>query len=136
MHGCGFSFQGNYGIQRSGTKKSGKEYRINRQCAISGERTLPVLEAAHIKPYTQSGPHATANGLLLRSDLHKLFDTGYLTITQDHRVEVSGRIREEFENGREYYRFRGSKLLILIWGGSIDPLGSGKSNGMGDGLKG
>jgi len=72
-----------------------------------------VLETAHIKPYTQSGPHATANGLLLRSDLHKLFDTGYLTITRDHRVEVSGRIKEEFENGKEYYRFRGSELLIL-----------------------
>lgn len=28
----------------------------NRRCSISGERTLPVLEAAHIKPYSQAGP--------------------------------------------------------------------------------
>lgn len=85
----------------------------DRRCAISGERTLPVLEAAHIKPYAQSGPHATPNGLLLRSDLHKLFDTGYITITGDHRVEVSGRIKEEFENGKEYYQYHGQQMLIL-----------------------
>ena len=85
----------------------------SRKCAISGERTLPVLEAAHIKPYAESGPHFISNGLLLRSDMHKLFDSGYLTITQDYRVEVSKRIREEFENGREYYKFHGNQLLTL-----------------------
>ena len=84
-----------------------------RRCAISGEKTLPVLEAAHIRPYAQAGPHTINNGLLLRSDLHKLFDTGYITLTNDLQVEVSGRIREEFENGKEYYRFQGQKMLIL-----------------------
>ena len=53
----------------------------NRRCAISGERTLPVLEAAHIKRFAESGPHFISNGLLLRSDIHKLFDSGYVTIT-------------------------------------------------------
>ena len=84
-----------------------------RRCAISGEKTLPVLEAAHIKPYSESGPHAIRNGLLLRSDLHKLFDNGYLTITPGYHVEVSKRIREEFENGRDYYKYQGQKLEIL-----------------------
>jgi putative restriction endonuclease len=73
-----------------------------RRCAITGERTLPVLEAAHIKPYAESGPHVISNGLLLRSDLHILFDDGYLTVTEDLKVEVSKRIEEEFHNGREY----------------------------------
>ena len=41
-----------------------------RQCAISGEKTLPVLEAAHIKPFANSGPNRIDNGLLLRSDMH------------------------------------------------------------------
>lgn len=85
----------------------------NRKCAISGERTLPVLEAAHMKPYAESGPHFISNALLLRSDLHKLFDSGYLTITQDLKVEVSRRIKEEFENGKEYYRFHGGSLYNL-----------------------
>lgn len=82
-----------------------------RRCAITGERTLPVLEAAHIKPYSESGPHLISNGLLLRSDLHILFDDGYVTVTEDLKIEVSKRIREEFENGREYYQYRGKPLL-------------------------
>jgi putative restriction endonuclease len=85
----------------------------NRKCAISGERTLPVLEAAHIKPYAKSGGHLVSNALLLRSDIHKLFDAGYLTITPDLKVEMSGRIKEEFENGKEYYRFHGNDLFNL-----------------------
>ena len=84
-----------------------------RRCAITGERTLPVLEAAHIKPYSETGPHLISNGLLLRSDLHILFDNGYVTVTEELRVEVSKRIKEEFENGREYYQHRGRSLLSV-----------------------
>ena len=69
-----------------------------------------MLEAAHIKPYSRSGPHLVANGLLLRSDLHILFDEGYVTVTENLKVEVSNRIREQYENGREYYQFRGKPL--------------------------
>jgi putative restriction endonuclease len=76
-----------------------------RRCAVTGERTLPVLEAAHIKPYSSFGPHATENGLLLRSDLHTLFDRGYLTVTPKLELRVSHRIRDEYENGRDYYAF-------------------------------
>jgi putative restriction endonuclease len=84
----------------------------NRRCAISGEKTLPVLEAAHIKPYSY-GIQTINNGLLLRSDLHKLFDTGYMTVSQDYHIEVSKRIREEFENGRDYYRYHGNSLISM-----------------------
>ncbi len=87
-----------------------------RRCAITGERTLPVLEAAHIKPYSETGPHLISNGLLLRSDLHILFDDGYVTVTEDLRVEVSKRIKEEFENGREYYQYRDKPLMIIPGG--------------------
>jgi putative restriction endonuclease len=85
----------------------------SRRCAITGEKTLPALEAGHIRPYSKSGPHEIRNGLLLRSDLHNLFDLGYLTVTLDHRVEVSKRIREEFDNGRHYYALHGQPLAIL-----------------------
>ncbi len=49
-----------------------------RACAITGNHTLPVLEGARIRPYGESGPHLVANGLVLRADLHKLTDDGYL----------------------------------------------------------
>ena len=84
-----------------------------RKCSITGEKTLPVLEAAHIKPFAQSGPHFISNGLLLRSDIHKLFDAGYLTITEDYKIEVSKRIKEEYDNGKEYYQYHGSLLKNL-----------------------
>jgi putative restriction endonuclease len=53
-----------------------------------------------------------SNGLLLRSDLHTLFDRGYITVADDMRVRVSRRIREEFANGREYYQHDGQPLVV------------------------
>ncbi len=85
----------------------------SRRCAITGEKTLPVLEAAHIKPYSEEGPHEVSNGIFMRSDLHTLFDGGYLTLTGEFNIEVSKRIREEFSNGREYYALHGKKLVTL-----------------------
>ena len=84
-----------------------------RRCALTGEKTLPVLEAAHIRPYAEKGPHRIQNGLLLRSDLHILFDQGYFTVTPDHHVVISKRIREEFQNGKEYYALDGKLLKVL-----------------------
>lgn len=84
-----------------------------RRCSITGEKTLPVLEAAHIKPYSKSGPHFISNSLLLRADLHKLFDSGYITITKDYTIEISKRIKEEFQNGKEYYQYHGKHLKNL-----------------------
>jgi len=84
-----------------------------RRCALTGERTLPVLQAAHIKPYAEEGAHSVANGLLMKSDLHILFDRGYVTVTPEYRIEVSKRIREEFENGRDYYALHGKELKVL-----------------------
>lgn len=84
-----------------------------RRCAVTGERVLPVLEAAHIKPYTKSGPHRVPNGLLLKSDIHILFDRGFMTVTPDLRVRVSPAIRHRFQNGRLYYAFDGRELAQI-----------------------
>jgi putative restriction endonuclease len=50
---------------------------------------------------------------LLRSDFHILFDNGYVTVDEDLRVQVSDKIKEKFENGREYYQYRDKPLLIV-----------------------
>jgi putative restriction endonuclease len=84
-----------------------------RRCAITGESTLPVLEAAHIKPFSQSGTNNSFNGLLLRSDFHKLFDIGLVTITPELNIEVSKRIREEWFNGKSYYRLHGQRIAVV-----------------------
>lgn len=81
-----------------------------RRCAVTRERTLPALEAAHIRPYGDGGVHEARNGLLLRRDIHSLFDAGYVTVTPDLDFEVSRRIKEEFENGRHYYSLHGQRI--------------------------
>jgi putative restriction endonuclease len=81
-----------------------------RRCAITQERTLPALEAAHIRPFSDGGTHEAPNGLLLRRDIHSLFDAGYVTVTPDYRFEVSRRIKEEFANGRHYYALHGQSV--------------------------
>ncbi|HZB90261.1 MAG TPA: HNH endonuclease [Stellaceae bacterium] len=83
-----------------------------RRCAVTRERTLPALDAAHIRPYAEGGAHEATNGLLLRRDIHSLFDAGYVTVTTDYRFEVSRRIREEYENGRDYYALRGNEITL------------------------
>ncbi|MER9485069.1 HNH endonuclease [Mesorhizobium sp. M0563] len=85
-----------------------------RRCAITRERTLPALDAAHIRPYADGGEHSPSNGILMRRDVHSLFDAGYVTVTPDHRFEVSSRIREEFENGRHYYELHGSEIALPV----------------------
>jgi len=83
-----------------------------RRCAITNERTLPALDAAHIKPYSESGQHVIDNGILMRRDLHALFDKGYVTINPSMELEVSRRIKEEYENGRDYYLLHGKKIQV------------------------
>jgi len=81
-------------------------------CAVTHEHSKPVLEAAHIKPYAKGGEHRVDNGLLLRSDLHRLYDQGYVTVTPDYVFKVGDRLREEFHNGRSYYELDGRRILL------------------------
>lgn len=109
-----------YGAEQIVTPRLGQgAFRVlvteayQRRCAITGEKTLPVLDAAHIKPYGQHGPHQVSNGLLLRQDIHTLFDRGYMTVNDKLRIEVSRRIKEDYGNGREYYALHGKPLAVV-----------------------
>ncbi len=81
-------------------------------CAVTGEHSVPVLEAAHIRPYSEGGPHAVSNGLLLRADLHRLYDGGYVTVTPDLEFRVSPRLRDRWKNGRAYYPLDGQHVRV------------------------
>ena len=82
----------------------------DRRCSVSGERTLPILDAAHIKAFGDGGEHESSNGLLLRTDIHRLFDLGYVTVSDDHHFEVSHRLKADFDNGKHYYDLYGQAL--------------------------
>lgn len=85
-----------------------------RRCAVSGERTLPILDAAHIRAFSDGGKHEPTNGLLLRTDIHRLFDLGYVTVSEDHRFEVSHRLKADFDNGKHYYDLHGVPIRAPV----------------------
>jgi putative restriction endonuclease len=84
----------------------------DRHCAITGEKALPALEAAHIKPVTEEGKHRVDNGLLFRSDVHRLFDKGYVTVTPDYKFRASRKLKDDFDNGEEYFRLNGNSIWL------------------------
>jgi len=81
-------------------------------CAVTGEHSLPVLEAAHIQPFSEGGPHQVANGILLRADLHRLYDRGFVTVTPDLEFRVSPSLKERWGNGRSYDLYRGNTVSV------------------------
>lgn len=81
------------------------------RCAITGSRLLPALQAAHIRPVDQAGEHRIDNGLLLRADVHLLFDRGYLGVHPERRtLEVSPKLRSVYGNGDYFYERQGKPL--------------------------
>ena len=72
----------------------------------------------------EGGEHEASNGVLFRRDIHSLFDAGYVTITPDLHFEVSRRIKQEFEDGRQYYELHGREIALpddrTIWGSRPD----------------
>lgn len=87
----------------------------NWRCAVTGERVRPTLDAAHILPVGARGPNIVQNGLFLRTDIHRLLDAGYATITRDRdevKFVASSRIDEEYHNGKEYLALTGKSLQL------------------------
>jgi putative restriction endonuclease len=83
-----------------------------RRCAVTGEKALPTLDAAHIRPVAEGGQHLLDNGLLLRTDVHRLYDSGYVTVTPDGRFLVSRRLKDDFDNGEPYMPFHGQRIWM------------------------
>ncbi len=80
----------------------------NGQCAVSGYSVDAVLQAAHIKPYSGEKSNHVTNGLLLRADIHNLFDLGLLSIDpKTNKIEVAPSVR-----GSDYGKFNGLRLRL------------------------
>lgn len=102
-------------ILRSITQRRGqKTFRdalrtaYNDRCAITGCSILHVLEAAHIYPYRGPDTNKVTNGLLLRADVHTLFDCHLLTIdSATMTVLVAPHLRDS-----EYGEFHGRRLRV------------------------
>ena len=83
-------------------------YHYDRRCAISGCTVVELLEACHIKRYMGPRTNHPSNGILLRADLHTLFDLGLIAIdTTGMSVVVAPAL-----DGTEYASFRGQRIRL------------------------
>jgi putative restriction endonuclease len=87
-------------------------HAYHEHCAITGSKIRPALQAAHIRPVSREGEHRLDNGLLLRSDMHTLFDRGYLAVDPSYKLHVSPRLRSEFGNGETFYAKAGQVIEL------------------------
>lgn len=76
------------------------------KCCVTGSEVIGVLEAAHIVPFSEKPDYSVTNGLLLRSDIHTLFDLDILRITPSGRVEISEQLK-----GSEYEQYAGQQIV-------------------------
>jgi hypothetical protein len=85
--------------------------KYGETCAFTGPCPLQVLEAAHLYSYAAVGKHYDSGGLLLRRDLHSLFDSGLLTINPaDSRIDVDPLL----SCFPEYERLNGQQLSVKL----------------------
>lgn len=78
------------------------------RCMITGCSVLDVIEAAHIKPFRGAADHHVQNGLLLRADIHTLFDLNLIGIDPESLTIV---LVERLQNS-EYGTLAGVRLQI------------------------
>jgi putative restriction endonuclease len=95
-----------------------------RACAITGEHTEPVLDAAHIQPYLGPRSNHVQNGLLLTKEFHTLFDLGYVTVSPDYVVHVSPALMTDWQNGKRYYPYDDKPLITVPESGAERPSAS------------
>jgi predicted restriction endonuclease len=85
-------------------------HHYDRRCAISGCTVVELLEACHIKRYMGPRTNHPCNGILLRADLHTLFDLGLISIdTTEMSILVSAKLE-----GTEYESLRGQKIRLPV----------------------
>jgi hypothetical protein len=77
------------------------------KCMVTGCAIEQILQAAHIVPVSRNGTHRISNGLLLRADIHNLFDLGLLAIDEQLRIHVAKTIRTS-----EYRKLHGKRIQI------------------------
>jgi putative restriction endonuclease len=78
------------------------------RCAVTRYSAAPALEAAHIVPYRGPQTNHVANGLLLRADVHDLFDLGLVAVDTDSMTLLIGNDLA----GTEYEKYAGAKLWV------------------------
>jgi len=77
------------------------------KCAMTETNVIQVLQAAHIFPYKGEGTNVVTNGILLRSDIHDLYDLSLIGIDEEYKIVVSHEL-----DGSEYENLNGKKNYL------------------------
>jgi putative restriction endonuclease len=120
LHAAGWRLEGGtHGLPRMTIPRIGQQSfkaviseNYGHRCALTGDKVRPVLEAAHIRSIQSGGEHRSDNGMLLRSDMHTLFDRGYISFDDRFRLRVSPALRERFGNGDWLYAREGTAINV------------------------
>lgn len=103
---------------RQGNFRSSLLQRYGGACCITGCQVDTLLEAAHIIPYRGDQTDDVSNGLLLRVDLHRLFDAHLVTINPDtFAVEVADAIEDSVYrafHGKRLFKFSPKPRLLFL----------------------
>jgi hypothetical protein len=101
-------------VQREIVQRKGQEEfrgklieRYGGRCVVTGCSVEAALDAAHIFPYRGESSNHLDNGLLLRADIHKLFDRGFLWVDADLRIRVARELA-----GSEYSALDGRRIEV------------------------
>ena len=86
-------------------------------CAITGLKidsifTASMIDACHIKPFSQSYDDTISNGIALSPTLHRAFDRGIISIDQDYKVMVSNKIKETSNHKFSIQELEGEKIYL------------------------
>lgn len=96
--------------QGQGEFRKGLLEAYQRSCAITGCNTVEALEAAHLVPYLGPITNCVTNGVLLRADIHTLFDLGLLSVNpDDYRILISKRLA-----GSPYQELAGQQMRLPV----------------------
>ncbi|THD75786.1 hypothetical protein E7681_04850 [Thalassobius vesicularis] len=82
------------------------------RCAVTGTAVENTLEAAHLLDYAKFPDHSIENGILLRKDIHSLFDAGFLLIDQNYRIRFSNQFKDSHSEATEYLALEGKKISL------------------------
>lgn len=96
-------------LQRTGQAKfrDSMRYCYHDICAISRTTEPTALVAAHIQPVKSKGKHSVNNGMLLRADIHLMFDSGLISVDSNYRIHVSSLVKDQ-----RYVKLKGKRIHL------------------------
>lgn len=84
------------------------------RCAITGTSARPVLEVAHLQPFYDHNFQSVQNGILLRCDVQKMFNTGYITLEYKNDDEIAVKVSRTIKSvwAEDYAVYNGKKIFL------------------------